>query len=311
MKKYITRQIILILPTLLIVSVIAFAMIRLLPSDAVDTYLLANHLTKTEENVKMAEVRFGLDKPAPVQYVNWVKDICHLDFGQSYTSNQEVSELLWRAFCATMQLALAAMIWILVLTPVMGIMSARKPHGLMDKFTRIFCLMGTAVPSFVLGFFLIRFFGVKLKLLPISGKDSWLNYILPSFTLALSHIASFVQMLRNELLENRNGSYTHYAMARGIKEKTIFHTHILKNSMLPVVNSVGISIGRLIAGTVVIENVFSWPGLGQLITKSILARDYPVIQAYILLIAIVFIVANLFADLLSAFVDPRIRLGEK
>ena len=138
-----------------------------------------------------------------------------------------------------------------------------------------------------------------------------MNYIMPSFALSLAHISSFVQMLRNEMLENKKGAFTLYANARGIKEGVVFRTHILKNSMLPVVNTVGISIGRLIAGTVVIENVFSWPGLGQLITKAILARDYPVIQAYILLIAIVFICANLIADLLSAWVDPRIRLGEK
>jgi ABC-type dipeptide/oligopeptide/nickel transport system permease component len=239
-----------------------------------------------------------------------MQNVLRLDFGESYLNRQDVASMLKNAFLATLRLALASMVWILVLTPLLGIGAAAKPGGLTDKFTRFYCLCGTAIPTFVLGFLLIRLFAVRWRILPAISDGTLKSYLLPSFTLSLSHIAYFVQMLRNEMLENRSGAFVLYARARGIGEKRIFRTHLLKNSMQPVVNTVGISIGRLIAGTVVVENVFSWPGLGLLITKAILSRDYPVIQGYILIIALVYILANFVSDLLSTLVDPRIRLGK-
>ena len=310
MKKYILKQLLLTIPAVFIVTVIAFAMIRLMPSDAVNTYLLANHLDRTEENIAIAEKRFGLDEPAPKQYIHWMQNVLRLDFGQSYVSSRPVSEMLKNAFLATLKLALATMVWIVIFTPILGIGAASKPGGMMDKLTRLYCLCGTAVPTFVLGFLLIRLFGVRWRILPAVADGTWKSFLLPSFTLSLSHIAYFVQMLRNEILENRSAAYVLYAKARGLSDKKIFRTHLLKNSIQPVVNTAGISVGRLIAGTVVVENVFAWQGLGSLITKSILARDYPVIQGYILLIAIVYIVSNLISDLVSTLVDPRIRLGK-
>ena len=310
MKRYILKQLLLMIPAVLAVTIVAFALIRLMPSDAVNTYLLANHLERNEENIAIAEKRFGLDEPAPKQYLHWMQNVLRLDFGESYLNRQDVASMLKNAFLATLRLALASMVWILVLTPLLGIGAAAKPGGLTDKFTRFYCLCGTAIPTFVLGFLLIRLFAVRWRILPAISDGTLKSYLLPSFTLSLSHIAYFVQMLRNEMLENRSGAFVLYARARGIGEKRIFRTHLLKNSMQPVVNTVGISIGRLIAGTVVVENVFSWPGLGLLITKAILSRDYPVIQGYILIIALIYILANFISDLLSTLVDPRIRLGK-
>jgi ABC-type dipeptide/oligopeptide/nickel transport system permease component len=209
-----------------------------------------------------------------------------------------------------LKLALASMIWIVIMTPILGIGASAKSGKLMDKATRVYCLCGTAIPTFVLGFILIRLFAVKMGLLPVVSDGSLKCLILPSFTLSLSHIAYFVQMLRNEMLQNRSEQFVLYAKARGISEKKIFRTHLLKNSIQPLVNTVGISIGGLIAGTVIVENVFSWPGLGRLITKAILSRDYPVIQGYILIVALTYIVANTLSDMLSVIVDPRIRLGK-
>lgn len=310
MKKYLLKQLLLTIPAILIVTIISFAMIRLMPSDAVDSYLLANHMERNEQNIALVEERFGLNEPLHLQYVHWMQKVLHLDFGESYTSRQSVSLMLKNAFLATLRLALAAAVWIVVLTPLLGISAAVKPNGAVDHLTRLYCLCGTAIPTFVLGFLLIRLFGVKWRLLPAIADGSWKSYLMPSFTLSLSHIAYFVQMLRNEMLENRSAAYVAYARARGLRERTIFWTHLLKNSIQPVVNTVGVSFGRLIAGTVVVENVFAWPGLGSMITKAILARDYPVIQGYILLVALVYILANLVSDFLSTMVDPRIRLGK-
>ena len=310
MKRYLIKQLLLILPTLLIVTIISFAMIRLMPADAVDVYLVTHHLEKNEKNIAVAKERFGLDEPVPVQYLHWLKDIIHLDFGKTYSTNQAVAPMLGKALVKTLQLAAASAIWIVVVTPVLGIGAAAKPEGAMDRLTRIYCLCGTAIPTFVLGFILIRLFSVNWKLLPAIPDGSVVGLILPSFTLSLSHIAYFVQMLRNEMLENRGEMFVLYARARGLHEKRIFWSHLLKNSVQPLVNTMGISIGGLIAGTVIVENVFSWPGLGRLITKAILSRDYPVIQGYILIVAVTYICTNTISDLMSAIVDPRIRLGK-
>lgn len=310
MKKYFLKQLLMIIPTLLIITIISFALIRLMPADAVDTYMISHKIEKTAENVQMVEDMFGLNKPVIIQYFSWLGDIVHLDFGESYFSNQTVSSMLLAAFINTLKLALASMIWIVILTPILGISSSRKPGGLADKFTRIFSLCGTAVPPFVLGFILIRLFAIKLGIFSAISDGTWKSLVMPSFTLSISHIAYFVSMLRNGMIENKKETFVTYAKARGISDRKIRWTHLLRNSLLPLANTAGISIGGLIAGTVVVENVFSWPGLGRLIASSILSRDYPVIQGYILLIAVTYILANLFADFLSVLVDPRIRLGE-
>lgn len=310
MRRYLIRQLILIIPTLLLVTIIAFLLIRLMPADAVDNYLITHHMAKNPQNIALVEERLGLDESVVSQYIHWLGDIAHLDFGISFADGREVAPLIGRAFIKTLQLALASMIWIIIVTPILGIAAASKPRGLMDKFTRIYCLCGTAIPTFVLGFILIRLFSVKWGIIPAVSDGTLKCLILPSFTLSLSHIAYFVQMLRNELLENREEVYILYARARGLSERTVFWTHLLKNSIQPLVNTIGISIGGLIAGTVIVENVFSWPGLGRLITTAILARDYPVIQGYILIIAAAYIIATLVSDIMSAMVDPRIRLGK-
>lgn len=310
MEKYIMKQLLLIIPTVLIVSIVAFSMLRLLPTDAVDVYLTANHLQYTEENIQAVRTEMGLDKPVIKQYLLWMDKVVHLNFGNSYMLPQKtVGEMLWPSFLATLELALAAVVWIVLLTPLLGIPAARGPNGTMDEFSRVFCMFGTAVPAFVLGFFLIRLFGVDWKLVPVSGRECAASMLLPSFTLSMSHVAYFVRMLRTEMLENANKPYVLYASARGIGQRQILNTHVLKNALMPIINTFGFSFGRLIAGSVVVENVFSWPGLGKLITWAILARDFPVIQAYVLLVAVVFIIANLLSDILSAIANPRIRLG--
>lgn len=309
MKRYVVKQLIMIIPTLLLVTVISFFLIRLMPADPVDTYLVTHHMEKSRHNIELVEEKFGLDEPVASQYIHWMGDIMHLDFGESFSDNQEVAPMLRDAFGKTLQLALASMIWIVIVTPLLGIGAAAKPGKWIDRFTRIYCLCGTAISAFVLGFILIRFFAVKWSILPAVSDVTLKCLILPSFTLSLSHTAYFVQMLRNGVLENREEGYILYARVRGISERRIFWTHLLKNSIQPLVNTAGISIGGLIAGTVIVENVFSWPGLGRLITKAILARDYPVIQGYILIIAAAYIIAALLSDILSAAVDPRIRLG--
>ena len=181
-----------IIPTLLLVTIISFSLIRMMPADAVDTYLITHHMAKNPQNIELAEERLGLDEPVVSQYIHWMGGVLKLDFGVSYSNGQEVTPQLWQAFVKTLQLALASMIWIVIVTPLLGIGAAARPRGLVDKLTRIYCLCGTAIPTFVLGFILIRLFSVKWGVFPAVSDGTLKCLILPSFTLSLSHIAYFV-----------------------------------------------------------------------------------------------------------------------
>lgn len=311
MRKYILRQVVSIIPILFIVSVVSFSLVRVLPTDAVSTYLTANRMAHNNENIAFARVELGLDKPILVQYTEWLSKAVCFDFGKSYFSPLKVRNILSLGFINTLQLTLAAAFWIVLLSLLLGIYAARKPFGVADYCGRILALVGTAVPGFVLGFLFVRIFSYTFHLFPVSGKTSALHFFLPSLTLAVGNVALYARMLRNEMLDNARKPFVLYAQVRGISPDTIFKTHVLKNALLPIANTFGIAFGHLIAGSVIIENVFAWPGLGRVITSSILSRDYPVIQGYIILISLVFVVANLLADVCSAMLDPRIRLGER
>ncbi|MGN1032030.1 MAG: ABC transporter permease, partial [Intestinibacter sp.] len=213
------------------------------------------------------------------------------------------------SFKNTMELTLYTLIWIILMVIPMGIFAARKENGIMDRIGRAFSLIGVAIPTFVLSYIFIRIFCIKLRVLPVSGKESILHSVLPSFTLALSYAATYSRMLRNNMLSNMESRFVTYGRVRGLKESYIINKHVLRNAILPVVGSFGVSFGRLVAGSVIIENIFAWPGLGRLIVSAVLGRDYPMIQGYIVFMAILFIIANLLSDIISALVDPRIRLG--
>lgn len=309
MAKYITKRLIGMIPVLLIISVVIFLLVRIVPADAVGIYMAGHNIQATEENREIVARMLGLDKPLVVQYGLWLKSALQLDFGTSYSSREPVLNMIWSCFGNTIQLTLAALLWILILTPLFAILSVQKPEGFADNLTRVFTMLGVALPSFVLGYLFIRFFALKLKILPPSGKQGLKYFIMPSFVLACSYIASYSRMLRNSMLSAYSSDYVQYADLRGLRRLTITGKHVMRNALLPVVGSFGISFGNMIAGSVVVENIFAWPGLGRLITSSITARDYPVIQAYVVFMAVVFLLANLISDVICAILDPRIRLG--
>lgn len=309
MIKYIAKRLIQIIPMVLIVSIVAFILIRIVPADAVRVYLNNAKMPINQENIAIASAKLGLDKPIIEQYILWLKDAITLNFGTSYLDNSEVFPKLVYSFGNTMELTLYTLVWIVLMVIPMGIFAARKENGIMDRIGRTFSLIGVAIPTFVLSYIFIRIFCIKLGILPVSGKESILHSILPSFTLALSYAATYSRMLRNNMLSNMQSRFVTYGRVRGLKESYIINKHVLRNAILPVVGSFGVSFGRLVAGSVIIENIFAWPGLGRLIVSAVLGRDYPMIQGYIVFMAILFIIANLLSDIISALVDPRIRLG--
>lgn len=309
MIRYILKRLVGMIPVLLIISIVIFLLVRIVPADAVGIYMSGHNIPVTEENREIFSKLLGLDKPLTTQYLLWLKSALQLDFGVSYSSKVPVMESILHSFGNTIQLTLAAMVWILILTPLFSIFAAQRPEGIVDNLTRVFTMLGIAVPSFVLGYLLIRLFSLHWKVLPPSGKDGWQYFLMPSFVLATGYIASYSRMLRNSMLTARASDFVQYADLRGLPRMAITGKHVLRNALLPVVGSFGISFGNMIAGSVVVENIFAWPGLGRMITGAITARDYPVIQGYVVFMAIVFLLANLLSDIICALVDPRIRLG--
>ncbi|EPZ57446.1 binding--dependent transport system inner membrane component family protein [[Clostridium] sordellii ATCC 9714] len=207
-----------------------------------------------------------------------------------------------------MMLAATSLLWIFVISIPLGMYSAIHPGKKVDNLSRIFAFVGSSMPTFWLGFLLVQFFSIKLGILPVAGAEKLSNIILPSITLAFGYIPTYSRILRNSLLENMKSPSVTYARARGISERKILFNNVLRNSLIPTITSLGMNFGGMLSGSVIVENVFSWPGLGRVIVGSISQRDYPMIQGYIILMAVIFILSNLLADLACASIDSRIRL---
>lgn len=308
LKKYIIKRLLLLIPILFLVSIIAFLLVRIMPGDAATAYLVSANIPVTDKNLEIAMMNLGLDKPITTQYFIWIKNVLSLNLGVSYISKDLVLHDLFSGFKYTLSLTFASLFWIFLISIPLGIFSATHAGKSVDNFSRVFAFISAAMPSFWLGFLLVQLFSIKLGILPVAGAEKFSNIILPSITLALGYIPTYSRVLRNSLLENMKSPVVTYARARGVSERKILINHVLKASLIPVITSFGMNFGGMLAGSLIVENVFSWPGLGRIITGAISQRDYPIIQGYILLIAIIFIISNLLADLTCASIDSRIRL---
>ncbi|WP_195345146.1 nickel ABC transporter permease [Paraclostridium sordellii] len=308
MKKYVLKRLITLVPILIGISVVAFLLVRIMPGDAATAYLTNANIPVTEKNIQIAIKNLGLDKPIIVQYFDWIKNVLQFDLGTSYISKNLVSEELLSGLKYTMMLAATSLLWIFVISIPLGMYSAIHPGKKVDNLSRIFAFVGSSMPTFWLGFLLVQFFSIKLGILPVAGAEKLSNIILPSITLAFGYIPTYSRILRNSLLENMKSPSVTYAISRGISERKILFNNVLRNSLIPIITSLGMNFGGMLSGSVIVENVFSWPGLGRVIVGSISQRDYPMIQGYIILMAVIFILSNLLADLACASIDSRIRL---
>lgn len=308
MKKYFLKRILAIIPIMFAVTIVTFLIVRAMPGDASTAYLMAKRVPVTKENLEMAMHTLGLDRPLYEQYFMWLSQILRLDLGVSYMTKMPVAVELAKGFAYTVKLAALALLWLFVFCVPMGILSAAKPGSVIDRITRVTGFLGSSIPSFWLGFILVQIFAIRLNWLPVSLAGGFKNLILPSATIAAGYIPMYTRILRNSILENKKSPYVVYAKARGIDGRKIFLTHILKNSLIPLVTSLGMNLGGLLCGSVIVENVFSFPGLGRLIVEAIGGRDYPVIQGYILLLALIFILTNLLSDMVCAGLNPRMKL---
>lgn len=306
MKNFILKRLISIIPILVGISFLSFFIINLSPSDPAEVALRVNEIVPTEEAIETMREELGLDKPFFQRYKIWLSSSLKGDFGTSYVNKKMVSDEIAKALPATLKLASVSLVITLVVSIGAGVFCAVYENSIGDKITRGIIFLSTAMPSFWVGILLIWIFSVKFNLFPTSGMEKASSVVLPAITLSLSYISTYVRLIRNNMVQNKRENYVLYARVRGLKESTIIK-HVFKNSLQTSITALGMSIPKLIAGTVVVENIFAWPGIGRLCVTAIYNRDYPIIQAYILIMALLFVVCNLLVDIFSAVLDPRMR----
>lgn len=306
MGAFIGKRLLAIIPIAFFATLLAFILIHISSVDPAEAYLTVAHIHVTDEILAQKRHEFGLDQPLPVQYAHFLINICKLDFGTSYLSGKPVwNEVLERA-PATLELTFSAIALAILVSVSIGLLSSFYKNGIIDHISRGITFLGASIPQFWLGYLLIFVFSVKLDFLPVQGTGTWLHLLLPSLTLAAGLIAIYSRLLRTTVLEQLQQAYVLYARTRGIKERVILGKHVLRIAFSPMLTGLGMNIGKLLGGTIVVEEVFSWPGFGRYFVEAIFNRDIPVIQCYVLLSAGLFIVCNLLVDVLQMLLDPRI-----
>jgi peptide/nickel transport system permease protein len=317
MVTYIIRRLLWGLVVIFLVSLIVFFSVRLLPGDPVLIFAaqMQSGGSITEEALEALRVEYGLDKPVPIQYLTWMKGVITGDLGKSIMYREDVGQLLRDRFPVTLYLGLIAIVVSTVFGIFFGLIAAVRRGKWIDSVVTFMSYIGLTIPVFLLALLLIYFFGLKLGWLPIAGytspfDDFWLSAkqsIMPVICLMVVPLAVTARQMRSSVLEVNNMDYVRTAWSKGLKEKVVVTRHILKNSMLPVVTMLGISIGLIFGGSVIIENMFAIPGVGRLLIGAVFGQDYVVIQGATLVIATVIIIVNLIVDISYGWLDPRIR----
>ncbi len=266
----------------------------------------------SEEEKDALRAELGLDKPLVQQYAVWLGKVLRGDMGKSFVSGQPVFTTFLSRLPATIYLTITSILLTVFLSVPLGILSAVKQNRLTDYIIRFLSFIGNSLPNFFVSLLLIYFFSLRLKLLPVMGNTAgWKSVILPTLTLALSMASRYTRQVRATVLEELNKDYVQGARARGIKEKRILYFSVLRASMLTIVTLLALSIGSLLGGTAIVESIFMWDGVGKMAVDAITMRDYPVIQVYVIWMAIIYVCVNLFTDILYHYLDPRIRLGQE
>ncbi len=304
MVQYVVRRALLVLPTLIGVSMLIFGILRMLPGDPA---LAMAGVHATQELIERIREEYGLNKPIHQQYAMFMAELLRGNLGKSIRTGRPVMTEVLERLGATFELTLASMFLSVVIGLLAGIVSAAKPYTVFDYLSALFSTLGLSLPVFWLGLMLMLLFSLKLGWLPAAGRGSLAHLVLPSVTLAASSLALFARFTRSTLLEVLRYEYITTARAKGLRERTVIWRHALKNALIPIVTVIGLRFGALLSGAVLTENVFAWPGVGRLLVDSISARDYPVVQGAVLILALAFVFLNLAVDLLYGLINPRIR----
>lgn len=303
MARYAIHRIIQLIPTLLVITFIVFVLIRL--SGDPTALLLPPDATEAERAAFRAAK--GLDGPLPKQYVMYLRDLLRGDFGTSLWQHESALRIVVRHIFATLQLSAAAMLIVLFVGIPLGILAATRRGGVVDFLTMGFVAVGQSIATFWLGLMLILVFAVRLQWFPPSGRGSPTSFVLPAVTLSAYYLAVVTRLVRSGMLDVLSREYMRVARAKGLSERTVIFRHGLRNTLIPIMTVIGLQIGEMLAGAIVTETVFAWPGIGTIMLDAIGRRDYPVVQACIIITALVFASINIVVDLLYGVLDPRIR----
>ncbi len=307
MMQYIIRRFLQMIPIAFGILTLVFSLIHLIPGDPARQIAGEN---AREEDVQAVRKALGLDQPLWAQYVSYLSHVVRGDFGRSFQTNEPVSKQIAQRYPATIQLAFGSMFVALLVAFPLGVISAIYRNSWIDNLARFFALIGVSMPSFWFGPLLIIAFAINHTWFPVSGRDEGLrSLVLPSVTMGLALAAILTRMIRVSLADELTQLYVTTAIAKGVTRSRAIFRHALKNALIPVITVLALQFGSLLTGAIITEQIFSWPGLGRLLIQSISTRDYPQVQASILVIALTYIFVNFISDLLYGVVDPRIKLG--
>ena len=310
MIKYVLKRLLQLIPVLIGITFLSFAMMRLAGGDAV-TYMYENAGTAvSQEVIDKTRAEYGLDQPFLVQYGKWFAGMVTGDMGVSYVSKKDVYDTFVEKLPATLLLTLSSVLLTLLISIPLGILSAVKHNRWSDYVIRFVSFIGNSMPNFFAALVLMYFFSIKLGWLPVITTDNIaLSLVLPTLTLAIAMASKYTRQVRAAVLEELNKDYVAGARARGVRGSVIVWRNVMKSSMLTIITLLALSIGSLLGGTTIVETIFMWDGVGKMAVDAITMRDYPIVQAYVAWMAIIYVVVNLVTDILYHYMDPRVRLG--
>jgi peptide/nickel transport system permease protein len=306
MKTYIIRRLLQAIGVCIVISALSFGLLFL----NTDPALILLPPDAEIEDIELFKKQMGLDRPMAIQYLDFLgKIVLHGDFGNSFVTQSPVIDELAARIPSTLQLAVCALLFANIIAIVVGIYSAVKRYSIVDNVSTFLALLGQAMPNFWFGIMLIIIFGVWLQWFPISGAGSWKHLVLPTITLGTGILPINLRLVRSGMLDVLNQDYIRTSRAKGLRESKVLIKHAFKNAAIPVITVSGMQLAALLGGSVITETVFAWPGVGQLAVESIRMGDYPVVQAAVVMFALLAVFGNLIADIICAFIDPRIRLN--
>lgn len=305
MTKFILTKLIMVVMVTLTVSIISFSLLYIAGDPAV---ALAGD-SASESDIAAIRQQYGFDRPMIVQYLDWLWRALHGDFGMSHYFKMPVSELVFGRLPVTMTLGFSSIIFALVIAIPLGVLAASRPNSLVDRFALFLSVMGQAIPSFWFGLILIVFLSIKLGLVPASGSDDWTGFILPTIVLGYYAMPAIMRLTRAGMMDALSSDYIRTASAKGLKRRKVLYKHALRNAIIPVVSLAAVQLGYMLGGSIVVENIFALHGAGYLAWETISRNDLPTMQALILLFAMFYIVFTFLADVLNAWLDPRLRIS--
>ena len=308
MTNYVGKRLLQLIPILIGLTFLVFTLLYIAPGDPAQRKLTAQGVAVSEQVLEQTREEMGLNRPFLVRYGDWLLGVLRGDFGASYKDGMPVLPKLMRCMGKTLVLAAGSLLLALVVSVPLGVMTAARRGGVIDRLVRLLTFVGNAMPNFLVSVLLMYYLCIQVNLFPVIAKGTVQGLFLPALALAIPMASRFIRQIRAEVLEELGKPYVAGALARGVAMRTVLVHDVLRNTLSGVLTIVGLSVGTLMGGSVVVETIFRWPGIGQLVMDAISARDFPVIQGFVLLMAVIYVVVNLLTDLSYRALDPRVEL---